>query len=103
MADSIDDNRLQVSKYILNVGVYTRRIKSLIFYNHLYSSDLTHEYVTALLKNNWIKKIVDHDNYNPRLIASVSSDCLDNVIPDEYPSYVFHAFQHPESNMEETI
>ena len=96
LADSIDDNRLQVSKYILNVGVYTRRIKSLIFYNHLYSSDLTHEYVTALLKNNWIKKIVDHDNYNPRLIASVSSDCLDNVIPDEYPSYVFHAFQHPD-------
>ena len=96
LADSIDDNRLQVSKYILNVGVYTRRIKSLIFYNHLYSSDLTHEYVTALLKNNWIKKIVDHDNYNPRLIASVSSDCLDYVIPDEYPSYVFHAFQHPD-------
>ena len=95
-ADSVDDDRLQVSKYILNVGTYTRRIKSLIFYNHLYSSDLSYEYVTALLKNNWIKKIVDHDNYNPRLIASVSSDRLDKVTPDEYPSYIFDTLQHPD-------
>ena len=96
LAESVDDARLQVSKYILNVGTYTRRIKSLILYNHLCSSVLTHEYVSALLKNSWLKKIVDHDNYNPRLIASVSSDCFDKVIPDEYPSYVFNALQHPD-------
>lgn len=96
LADSVDDGRLQLSKYILDVGRYTRRVKSLILYNHLYSSALTPEYVTALLNNNWLKKIVDHDNYNPRIIASISSGCLDNVIPKKYPSYVFNALQRPD-------
>ena len=95
-ADSVDDDRLQVSKYVLDVGMYSRKIKSHILFNHLNSSELTQEHFAALMKKDWLKRIVDHKNYNPRLIASVSSDCLDEVNPEQYPSYVFQALQNPD-------
>lgn len=95
LSDYIDNDSLRLAKYVLDVGVYTRRIKSHILFNHLNSSELTQEHFAALLNDDWLKKIVDHKNYNPRLIASVSSNCLDEVRPEQYPSYVFQALLNP--------
>ena len=95
ISDYVDDDKLQLSKYILDVGAYTRKIKSMILFNHLSSSNLTQEHFAALLDGEWLKKIVDHRNYNPRVIASVSSDCLDIVTPPNYPSYICGALENP--------
>ncbi len=96
ISDYVDDKKLQLSKYILDVGVYTRKIRSQILFNHLSASELGHEHFEALLNGNWLKKIVDHKNYNPRIIASVSSDSIDDVEPLEYPGYRYHALENPE-------
>lgn len=39
---------------------------------------------------------MDHKNYNPRVIASVSSDCLDCVEPNDYPKYIYSAIESPD-------
>ena len=96
LSDYIDDKSLQLSKFILNVDAYTRRIRSQILFNHLSYSDLTTAHFAALLKNQWLKKIIDHQNYNPRVIASISSGCLDKIEPNEYPTYVYHALDNPD-------
>lgn len=96
ISDYVDDKKLQLAKYILDVGEYTRKIKSQILFNHLFSSNLTQEHFAALLVGESLKKIVDHRNYNPRVIASVSSDCLDTVKPQDYPSYVYDALENPD-------
>ena len=96
LSDYIDDKSLQLSKFILNVDAYTRRIRSHILFNHLSHSDLTTAHFAALLKNQWLKKIIDHRNYNPRVIASISSGCLDKIEPNEYPTYVYHALDNPD-------
>ena len=95
LSDYIDDGRLQLAKYILDVGVYSRRIRSHILFNHLASSDLSQAHFAALLQDQWLKKIVDHKNYNPRVVASVSSECLDTVNATDYPSYIYHALDNP--------
>lgn len=95
ISDHVDDRKLQLSKYLLDVGAYTRKIRSYILFNHLAVSELKQEHFTALLRGDWLQRIVDHKNYNPRVIASVSSDCLDEVKPDEYPAYVYHALENP--------
>ncbi len=59
------------------------------------ASELTQEHFASLLEGDWLKKIVDHKNYNPRVIASISSDCLDEVAPEDYPTYVYNALQNP--------
>lgn len=96
LSDHVDDSRLQLAKYLLDVGAYTRKIKSHILFNHLSVSELSQLHFASLMKDDWLQKIIDHKNYNPRVIASVSSDCLDSVEPDDYPVYVFSALENPE-------
>lgn len=96
ISDRVDDKRFQLAKYLLDVGSYTRKIRSYILFNHLAASRLTRAHFTALLEGDWLKKIIDHKNYNPRVIASASSDCLENVAPEEYPAYLYNALQNPD-------
>lgn len=96
ISDHVDDKKLQLAKYILDVGAYTRKIRSQILFNHLSASELKQEHFEALLVGDWLKKIVDHKNYNPRIIASVSSDSIDVVEPSNYPAYIYHALENPE-------
>ncbi len=95
LSDHVDDRRLQLAKYLLDVGAYTRKLKSHIFFNHLLVSGLSQQHFTSIIEGNWLGKIVDHKNYNPRVIASVSSDLLDSVEPEEYPKYIYSSLQNP--------
>ncbi len=96
ISDYVDDKRFQLAKYLLDVGSYTRKVKSYILFNHLAASSLTRDHFGALLEGDWLKKIIDHKNYNPRVIASASSDSLDDVAPEQYPAYLYSALQNPE-------
>lgn len=68
ISEHLGDQRLDVTKYVLDVGVYTRRIKARILYNHLLVSETPQSYIRALLESKKIAEIVDHKNYNPRVI-----------------------------------
>ena len=96
ISDYVDDQRFQLSKYLLDVSLYTRENKSYILYNHLSASNLTKAHFVALLKGNWLKKIIDHRNYNPRVLASVSSETIDFVEPSDYPKYLLNALKNPD-------
>ena len=96
LSDHVDDRRLQLAKYLLDVGTYTRKLKSHIFFNHLLVSGLSRQHFSSLLEGDWLRRIVDHKNYNPRVIASVSSDLLDAVEPEGYPRYIYASLQNPD-------
>lgn len=96
ISDYVDDERFQLAKYLLDVGSYTRKIKSYILFNHLAASSLTRQHFLALLEGDWLKKIIDHKNYNPRVIASASSNSLDDITPEQYPGYLYGALQNPD-------
>lgn len=38
VSEYLADRRLEITKYVLDVGVYTRRLKARILYNHLYAA-----------------------------------------------------------------
>ncbi len=96
ISDHVDDQRFQLSKYLLDVGSYTRKIKAHILFNHLSVSSLSQEHFSFLLEGDWLIKIIDHENYNPRVISSVSSDCLDTVAPKSYPKHIYQALENPD-------
>lgn len=88
---------LDVSKYTLDVGIYTRRIKARILYNHLVVFKIPREYISALILHNAIMKIVDHRNYNPRIIEWMTDETrLEEVLPDEYPAYFLGVLDNPQ-------
>jgi hypothetical protein len=64
---------VNASELTLNVGSYTRQIRARIFFNHLYFSDIAPAERRSLLDDDFFLKIIDHRNFNPRLIDLLTS------------------------------
>jgi hypothetical protein len=64
---------VNASEFTLNVGYYTRAARASIIYNHLYFSELGESERHSLLEDDFFFKIIDHRNFNPRLIDLLTS------------------------------
>ncbi len=85
VSESMADRKVEVTKYVLDVGVYTRRIRARILYNHLLVAGTPSAHIHALVESGEIAKIVDHKNYNPRIIEWMTDpDRLNDIPADEY-------------------
>lgn len=91
---------------VINLEDYVRSIRARILYNHIYFSDLPTTYKVALLQNRGYENILEHRNYNPRVIEYMTQarhactvaqslylsefiECL------EHPARIWdHAFRH---------
>jgi hypothetical protein len=96
VSDRISDSHVQMSKFVLSLDQYTRRIRAQILLNHLAASDLTELHFSELLKGDWIKRIVDHENYSPRAVSMVTSNRVNQVIPRDFPSDILEALDSPD-------
>ena len=72
-SDRLSSERIAASELVLNVGAYTRKIRAQIVFNHIYFSDLTQEEKDTLLNNDFYLRMIDHPNFNPRLIDLLTS------------------------------
>jgi adenylate kinase family enzyme len=62
-------------QYVLKINRYSRITKARILYNHLWHSDLDGSKKKEITHDNFFIKVIDHRNFNPRLIAfSLTSD-----------------------------
>jgi hypothetical protein len=53
---------------IVDLSKYTRINRAKILFNHIYFSELPEEYKRALLESKRYLTIIDHKNYNPRIV-----------------------------------
>jgi hypothetical protein len=72
-SDRLSSEKFAASELVLNVGSYTRGIRAKIVFNHIFFSDLTSKEKQALLRDDFYLKIIDHKNFNPRLIDMLTS------------------------------
>ncbi len=63
----------KASEFILNVGRYTRSSRARMLFNHIYFSSLSVQERDALLEGDFFLKMIDHRNFNPRLIDLLTS------------------------------
>lgn len=59
---------IDLPMWVVNLNDYTRQVRAKILYNHIYFSDIPKEYKLALLEGRGYEKILEHKNYNPRVI-----------------------------------
>ncbi|MCK1417637.1 restriction endonuclease [Bradyrhizobium sp. CW4] len=64
---------IDTNQFMLNVGHYTRSARAKILYNHLYFSDLVKSDLEALLADKLFLRMIDHKNFNPRLIELLTN------------------------------
>ncbi len=67
----LNRNQFELGKFILDLNSYTKLIKAQILYNHLYYSNIASEYLEVLIDENRYFQIINHPNYNPRVIEAI--------------------------------
>lgn len=81
---------------VIDLSKYTRLIRAHILYNHLHFSDLPRPHLENLVANRGYVKIVDHGNYNPRLIEYLTSATwVGKTSPAEYLSLFVANLDNP--------
>lgn len=73
-SDRLKSPEINAAELVLNVGAYTRSIRSQIVFNHIYFSALTTPEKRQLLGDGYYLKVIDHPNFSPRIIELVTSD-----------------------------
>jgi hypothetical protein len=95
-SEHLADRQLDISRYLLDVGVYTRRIKARILYNHLLVTGTPQTHINALIDSGKIAAIVDHKNYSPRLIALMTEGArVADYAAEDYPASFLLALDNP--------
>jgi hypothetical protein len=96
MSEHLADKKLDIAKYVLDVGVYTRRIKARILYNHLMVSGVSLDHIRALWTAKALPKIIDHKNYNPRIIEAMTDGIqMREITAEDYASEFIKALNNP--------
>jgi energy-coupling factor transporter ATP-binding protein EcfA2 len=96
VSEYLADQRLDISKYVLDVGVYTRRIKARILYNHLLVAQTPQTHISALVMSADIAKIVDHKNYNPRIVEWMTDAArIQDIKSEQYSKAFVEALNNP--------
>ena len=69
--ESLDKTVIDPAKCIVDLSKYTRNIKAIILFNHLYFANLPSGYINSLAIEKMYLGIIDHKNYSPRIIETI--------------------------------
>ncbi|EJF9968803.1 hypothetical protein DC903_RS23080, partial [Vibrio parahaemolyticus] len=88
--------RITTHEIQINAEQITRFEKAKILYNHIWFSELNHMYREELTKDFRYFQVIDHVNFNPRLIEFVTDACrLEEIEPNNYWHYVLETLRNP--------
>jgi hypothetical protein len=100
LSEVLERESSDLHRFLLHVDRYDRREKARIFYNHIYFSDQVNLTARrALLKGRAYRRIVDHDNYSPRLIewmTGLAGEGLDEHARRNYAEHCLAVLNNPE-------
>ncbi|KMQ67691.1 hypothetical protein ACM39_12615 [Chryseobacterium sp. FH2] len=89
---------IEAAKSIIDISIYTRLIRAKILYNHLFHGGVHQEYLNNLIENENYEVLINHVNYNPRIIETIIKQKIWNSCP---PSNFFKVtksfFDNPQS------
>ncbi|MEU8633258.1 hypothetical protein AB0C38_13885 [Amycolatopsis sp. NPDC048633] len=90
---------LPLRRFLLELSAYTRFDRARILYNHIWHSRQANSQVrSSILNNKGYLKIVDHPNYNPRLIEYITgytSLVFDTTVQQNYLRFAIDVLNDP--------
>ena len=96
LIDSFEQNNIQKNEIELRIQSLTGLDKAQILYNHIWHSTLNPQYVDQLYVDKRYRKIIEHKNFNPRLVSYIlDSTRLDNCSAEDYWNYIVKSLKNP--------
>ena len=89
-------DNLDKDKYEVQIENFSRFDKAQILYNHIWFSDLTKKMINVLYYDKRYIKVIDHQNYNPRLISFFTDSQKVSQLDDgSYWRYIEQSLANP--------
>jgi len=95
---AFNNESIDLAKCTLDLSSYTKLIKAEILYNHLFFANIPVSHLQNLIQTKKYLNIINHENYNPRIIETfvqkkIWTDCL----PEDFSKTIVNFFDNPES------
>ncbi|MBN1435544.1 MAG: restriction endonuclease [Sedimentisphaerales bacterium] len=92
----LENYRIKSNEFMLTIEALSAIDKARILYNHIWFSKLSEDYINELHKNKRYRKIINHKNYNPRLIEFITDTTRINLSNSSaYWDYVVNTLNNP--------
>lgn len=96
--DIFENPSLEFAKCVIDLSQYTKIVRARILYNHLYFSSITEDYINNIIEEQSYKWIIQHRNYSPRIIQTITNpDIWKNIKPEEFSDKIYEFLDYPES------
>lgn len=92
--EKLENSVIDTHKCVLDISSYTMSNRAKIFFNHIYFSDINQKYKNAILDNKNYMKIIEHTNFNPRIIEWMTGHS-ENIDNEEYISELIANLDNP--------
>jgi hypothetical protein len=97
-SDLFSLHKTERNEYEVRIEALSRYEKARILYSHIWHSALPNEMLEQLFVDKRYKTIVDHRNFNPRLISFITdNDLTSNVPAEKYWDYIVTTLENPQS------
>lgn len=97
LSDLFVIKELDRNEYEVSIASLSGYDKAKILYNHIWFGQLDDGYIDEIYKEKRYKEIINHKNYNPRLISFITdSHRLEEVNHDNYWSYIEETLDNPQ-------
>ncbi len=94
--EKLSASSFDYKKCVVDLEDYTKFHRAKILYNHVYFSNLPLEYLEALLHQRKYMKIVNHSNFNPRIIDWMTNYVESQSIkPENYVANFVASLDNP--------
>lgn len=94
--DVFENENVNRNEFEITLESMTSLDKARILYNHIWHSGLDGEYVEQLYEQKRYRKIIDHSNFNPRLIRFITdAQRLEGVTAESYWAHASDLLNNP--------
>jgi hypothetical protein len=94
--EKLAQSKFDIHQCVISLADYTRFDRAKILFNHVYFSGLPPAYKESLLDHKGYQKIIDHKNFNPRIIEWMTEHVADLEIKSgDYLSHFMSNLDDP--------
>tara|TARA_R110002111_G_scaffold100976_6_gene156508 strand:+ start:67173 stop:69479 length:2307 start_codon:yes stop_codon:yes gene_type:complete len=87
---------IEIYKFVIECEDYNDESKAKILANHLYYFGVQQKYIAAIIKNEKYRNIINHQNYSPRIIESMTCRYdFSTCSPSQYPEMFISNLDNP--------
>ncbi|PHS65147.1 MAG: hypothetical protein COB09_05100 [Thalassobium sp.] len=83
-----ENRNIRKVEYLLNISEMDRLDKAKILYEHVWAGGISQDYIEEIYKDKRYRLIIEHKNYNPRLIEMITDQ--EKITGVDVLSYWYH-------------